>query len=210
MRRVPLALAGGLACVVVALGLSLSEAPLTIAGTNGIKAHHDVGNTGGEITICQAGGTLPKGTSAIRVSLSANIGPLVTVKLTGAGRVLARGTRRAGWGISETVTVPIKRAPASVAGVTVCTTAGRSIENVEINGSVLKTIDANGRSDHAIALRVEYLRTGHASWLSLASSVTRHLGLGRSPSGTWLAYLVMALMMAVAGLTSRLLLRELQ
>lgn len=210
MRGVLVALAGGLVCIAAALGFALSEAPPTVAGTNGVEARHDIANTRGDVTVCQAGGTLPKGTSAIRVSFSANIGPRVSVEARAAGRLVAHGTRSAGWGISETVTVPVGRVPSAVNNVQVCATAGPAIENVEVNGTRSTTASTSGAVHHALALRLEYLRAGRSSWLSLASSVARHLGLGRDPSGTWLAFLVVAMMLLAAALTSRLLRSELR
>jgi hypothetical protein len=57
---------------------------------------------------------------------------------------------------------------------------------------------------------MEYLRPGRKSWWSLASSVAHHMGLGHAASGTWIVFLVLALMLTVVILASRLALRELR
>ena len=56
---------------------------------------------------------------------------------------------------------------------------------------------------------IEYLHPGTRSWLSLAGEVARHMGFGRAGAGTWVVFLALALLVAAAGLASRLLLREL-
>jgi hypothetical protein len=201
MRRVPVALAAGLVLIVAALVVVLSRAPLTLAGTNGVVANPKVAKTGGQVTICRNEGTLPANTSAIRVSLSANVGPKVTVRVQSGKTVVAEGSRPPGWGLAETVTTPVKPIPHAIRNVRICTRVGAAAETIEIKGTIIKGV---------VALRVEYLRAGPSSWWSLASSVADHIGLGRSPTGTWIAWLAVALMLAIAGLTSRLLVQEMR
>ncbi len=55
-------------------------------------------------------------------------------------------------------------------------------------------------------LRIEYLRPGPGSWWSLASAVARRMGLGRAPSGTWVALLPLALMSVAVALAAWLVL----
>jgi hypothetical protein len=205
MSRVRLALAAGLAVTAIAIAVVLSPAPLTLAGTNGIQArpitfiHHSE-------TRCQGGGTLPQGTTAIRVSLSANLGPRVSLQVLSGSAVVTKGEREAGWGEDETVTVPVARVPRRIPDARICTTIGPLSEFLQINGARVQTSAAGG---HTILLRMEYLRPGHTSWLSLASSVARHMGIGHAPSGTWVAFLILVLMLTAGALASRLILREL-
>ena len=58
-------------------------------------------------------------------------------------------------------------------------------------------------------MRLEYLRAGTRSWASMLGTIVRHMGLGRAFEGTAIAYLVFALLAAIALLTSRLLAKEL-
>jgi hypothetical protein len=200
MRRVRMALAAGLLLTLAALLAVLSGAPVTVAGTNGVNSRNKVGTTAGRVTICQSGGTLPRDVSAIRVSLSANTGPKVTVRVLSGLKLVTQGSRSADWGISETVTVPLKPLPHAVANVRICTVIGASPEGFEVKGVMAKGV---------AVLRVEYLRPGTTSWWSLAPSVAEHLGFGRVPSGSWVALLVIAGMLAVAAMTARLVLQEL-
>jgi hypothetical protein len=201
MRRVRMALAAGLVLVLATLGIVLSHAPLTLTGTNGLKAEPNVAHTGGEVTLCQNEGVLPRETSALRVSLSANVGPALAIKVLSGGKIIARGSRPAGWGLAETATVPVAPIGHAVRNVRVCTTIGATPEPLEIRGTVI---------NHVVALRLEYLRVGPSSWWSLASTIAGHMGLGRSPTGMWVAWAAALAMLAVVGLTSRLLLREMR
>ncbi len=203
---VGLALAVGLASGVVALAVVLSRPPLNVvAGTDGLAANPLVGYTrGGEATVCQSAGTVPAGTEAVRVSLSANVGPRVSLKISRGASVVAAGVRAPGWGVDETVTVPVARVAKTIVFARACTTVGESVEPVQINGTRVTT--SAGR--HALWLRMEYLRPGPRSWLSLASSIAARMGFARAPSGGWVAWLVVVLMLAAALLAARLVLRE--
>jgi Predicted membrane protein (DUF2142) len=203
---VRLALAAGLAVAAAALGLVLARPPLNVvAGADGVPANPDVGFTrGGEVSICQSAGTVPAGTEAVRVSLSANVGPRVSVKISRGASVVASGVRAPGWGADETVTVPVARVAKTIAFAGACTTVGKSVEQVQINGTRVTT----PAGPHALWLRMEYLRPGPRSWLSLASSVADRMGFARAPSGAWVAWLAVALMLAAALLAARLALRE--
>ncbi len=206
MGRVRLALAAGLTVTAITLAVVLLRSPLTVAGTNGVPANFAIAYINGSRVECQGSGTLPRGTTAIRVSLSANIGPRVSLKALSGSTVVTEGEREAGWGVDETVTVPVKRVPRTIHGARICTTIGSTPESIQVNGLQVRT-PAGGR---AISLRMEYLRPGPSSWLSLASSVARHMGLARAPGGAWVAYLAIAVMIAVSALASRLVLWELR
>lgn len=199
-----IALAVGLTALAVALGVLLSGSPLTVAGTNGVPANLAVAFIRGSEVSCQAGGTLPQGTEAIRVSLSANTGPKVSLRVLSGATLIAEGERDAGWGIDETVTVPVTRVTRAIGDTRICTTVGPAVEPIQVNGS--RVAGANGLT--TIGLRMEYLRPGPHSWLSLVASTARRMGLDHAPSGSWVAYLAIAVMFAVAALVSCIYLRE--
>lgn len=207
MRSVRLALAVGLAITAAAVGLVLSGSRPTLAGTNGVAPERVLTSVSGGTAVCQPVGTLPGGTSAMRLSLTASAGPSVTVKALSGGQLITHGERDAGWGEANTVTVPVRRVPSTIAGASVCVTLGPSSEQILINGALVPT-SANARTVTR-RFRVEYLSAGHRSWWSLASSVAHRMGLGHAASGTWIVFLLIALMAVVAALASRLLLREL-
>ncbi|HLM85442.1 MAG TPA: hypothetical protein VK272_04550 [Solirubrobacteraceae bacterium] len=203
--RVRLALATALTATIATLGVVLSRAPLVLAGTDGIPAKSAVTFIHRSETRCQGGGTLPAGTVAIRVSLSANAGPGVSLWALSGSRVITRGERGAGWGTDETVTVPVQRVPETVGGTSVCVAIGPPAEGIQVNGAPVQT-SAGGR---AIWLRLEYLRPGTRSWASLAASVARHMGIGHTPGGAWAAFSAIAAMLAVCVIVSRALLSDL-
>jgi hypothetical protein len=202
LLRVRLALAAGLLLAAVGLGVVLSRAPLTVVGSNEIPDHLAVAFIRGPDATCQPGGTLPQGTEAVRVSLSVNTGPSVALKVLSGSALITEGSRGAGWGIDESVTIPVRRVPRTIRGTRICMAIGPSVEGIQVNGARARL--ANGRA--ALLLRTEYLRPGPRSWLSLAASIAGRMGLDRAPSGAWVAYLAIVVMIAVAILASRLIL----
>ena len=146
--------------------------------------------------------TIPHGTSAIRVSLSANVGPRVSIRVLEGSRVLAQGERPGGWGATETVTVPVTHVASAIHDATLCTTIATPIEYLQINGTP--------SPDGSVLLRLEYLRPGPRSWFSLAPTISHELGLGHAFPGTWIVFALLALMLAAIALVARVLLEELR
>jgi hypothetical protein len=206
VRRVRVALAGGLGLLLVALAVVLSQSPLTVAGTNSVVANPRTLVTPGGSTVCAPTGTLPAGTSAIRLSLVGNAGPHVKLTARSGIQTIASGERAAGWGIAESLTVPVNRVSEAAPNTEICLNFGRAVEPVAINGSFVRTI-AGGEVP---SFRVEYLRSGSNSWWSLAPGVAERMGRGHAPSGTWIVFLLIALMIAAAALAAQLLIRELR
>ena len=204
-----LALAAGLALLVLALVLVLSSSALTVAGGNFVPASGPIGFVKGGNSGCQIAGTVPQGTSAVRIAASINVGPKVTLQLLEGAQVISSGERDAGWGIDESVTIPIKPVTRTIPDARVCVAFGPALELLELKGEKVTITAANGGRSQASRFRIEYLRPGR-SWWSLASSVARRMGLGHAPAGTWTMLILIALMIAVAALTSRLVLRELR
>jgi hypothetical protein len=201
VRSVRIALGVGLALLLVAIALVLSESPARVLGSNDVPARERAAFVNGGFHTCQTVATLPRGTTAIRLSASANTGPRLTLTVRSRGRVIDTGRRGAGWGVTETVTVPITRVPQTVTGAQICLAFGEVIEPIQINGT---PAHATG----AVLLRFEYLSPSQESWWSRASSVAHRLGYGRVPSGIWVVIVVIALMIGVALLASRLVLDE--
>jgi hypothetical protein len=204
MRSVRIALAAGLLATAAAVGVVLSGSPVAVAGTDGVPAGQSAAHFYTAQTSCQAAGTLPAGTTAIRVSLSANIGPQVSLEALSGSTLVTDGERDAGWGVDETVTVPVRRVPRTIRDARICLTTGPVVEPLQVNGARVR---APGGA--VVLLRFEYLRARSASWLSLIPSVARHMGLDHAPAGTWVAYMLVGVMLAVTAIASSLVLREL-
>ncbi len=179
----------------IAIAATLSRTPPVVAGTNAVAPVAAVADTMGDAVFCQGDETLPRGTSAIRLWVHTNISPPVRVAVWSKSRVVTRGEQQPGR-LTGTIAIPIERVSRTIARAKVCFKIGRAVEPVLLIG---------GRTPHPkpaetpIKVTVEYLRAGHRSWWSLALSVARRLGLGRAPSGTWVALIPIALM-AFAGL----------
>lgn len=211
MRRVRIAFASGLILGVAILAITLSHAPITVARVNG-RQHVVLGSFRRSAAVCQANEVLPRHTSAIRLQMFASTGPRVTLAVLAQGHVIAHGERGSGW-TGGVVTVPVSQSPTTRSGVTLCFALflngdeGVSYTGERTNGAISaheRTGPLPGR------IRAEYLRSGRSSWWSLMLPVARRMGLGHAGSGTWSVLLVVALMVGVVLLSSRVVLRELE
>ena len=177
--RTSIVLAAGLVLIAAILGVTLARSPPTLAGTNRVPAESLIGLAERDVGACQTSETLPAGTSAIRLSLVSIIGPRVAVRVLSGGRVVTRGSTGAGWTSSE-VTVPVAPLARGVSPVTLCVQLSDLNGEVEFKGahtSAPVAVSERGERLHG-RLRVEYVRAGHSSWLSLISAIARHVSLG--------------------------------
>jgi hypothetical protein len=190
----------GFILITAVLGVILLQAPDGVLSTNSITVTQELGLFRERTTVCQANERLPASTAALRVSLGAiaDVGPAVSVTVSHAGQGAARGHRSAGWNGSS-LTVPLQPPVATPIDATICLTRGPGGMPVELTGNNAPTAlaaTANGKPLPG-RMRIEYLRRGHRSWLSLAKRVARRLGLGHAPLGAWIL-LPLAAMMAIA------------
>lgn len=210
MRRVAVAFGGGLVVIVAVLAITLSHAPITVAGTNSAKPTPlgPVTQKGGS---CQLHETLPGGTSAIRLRIFASAGPRVQVNILSARHVITRGERGSGW-TGGAVTVPLTPLRSTKANVSICWVLFlNGVESADLVGEKTLFASAAGQPPvQAARLVVEYLKPGPSSWWSILPQVARRMGLGHAPSGTWVVFLILALMGSVLLVCSRLVLRELR
>jgi hypothetical protein len=212
MRSARTAFVVGLLLLTAALALTLLGSPIGVAASNKVPGTEAlVASTNRSNSYCQAHETLPRATSAIRVWLDATAGPRVRLSVFAGGRAVAGGTRASNW-IGSSVTVPVRPLPHTVHDTTVCISFQLHDETVIVQGNAAPARVAAREGHRALGGRIwiEYLRPGTRSWLSLATEVARRLGLGRSPAGTWVALVALALLAAALALTSRLVLRELR
>jgi hypothetical protein len=209
--RPTIVLAIGLMLIALVLGVTLARSPSTLAGRNSVSATTKLGDAERDTSSCQAGETLPSGTSAIRLSLSSIIGSRVSVAVLSGSHILTSGTHGAGW-TGGSVTIPVARVSHTVSHVSICFDLSDLNGKVELLGEhvppALAAVSAAGQPLTG-RFNVEYVRPGHRSWLSLASSVASHLSLGRSPSGLWIVFFAAIAVLAVVVLTSLAIVREL-
>jgi hypothetical protein len=195
----------------IALVIVLSGSPLVVTHTNATPANEPILEAGSGTSVCQAGEALPAGTTAIRLTLVAAVGPRVSLSVLSGTRVLTSGATASGW-TSGAVTVPVKVFSHSLAPVSICFKLGRSVETVQLGGlSTSAALAARSASGAPLPGRftVEYMRPAGSSWWSLAKTAARHMGLGRAPSGTWVALLVLLLMGGTIAAASWLIVKEL-
>lgn len=233
MRSVVITFVVGLVAVAAVGVLTLSRAPLRLVhrGAPGVPAVAPNGVSGvvasasEDPTICQPYEVLPAGISDVRVSIWAFYGARVRVAAfkEGTRELLTEGSRSGNW-TSDSVTVPVRPLRRTVSGVKLCVSVGPNSEPLLFIGPKTEPRTAAAIAEGVPAasltpanaqllqgrMTVEYLAPGHRSWWSRLLEVARHVGLGRSYSGTWVALLIALLMVAVGVLSVRLTLRELR
>jgi hypothetical protein len=196
-----ISLAVGLALTAAGVVAVMSQSPAALARTNGVPVTGPIAEVSSAYQACQAHEVLPRGTTAIRLSLEAMYGPSVRVRVVRKGELLTSGSQGSGWS-RQSVTVPVKPRARTFTGVSVCFAFAPKDELVDVKGS------SPGPGVHAAAIRVEYLRPGRRSWWSLASSVARRMSFGRATSGLWIVAAVAAAMLALTAIVSWLLIRD--
>jgi hypothetical protein len=210
-KRTWIALLAGLALVAIAVSIALSSSAVVVVGTNGTRLRQSLGSTVNGVTACQAGETLPRNTSAVRLSLFASVGSAVAVHVLSGGRVLTSGEHGPAW-TGGSVTVPIRGLPLTVSDVTTCFTIRRSRTSVSLYGGPTPRSQAARLPEGALLpgrLRVEYLRQSESDWWSMVLPIARRMGLGRAMAGTWVAPFVILLMLVVTALVGVLVARTL-
>ncbi len=212
MRSVRSALAAGLALIVVAGFLVLSQSPLAVIETNSAPLNAELAITASNSSACQSSELVAQGTVAIRVSLGAFTGPGVTVRVFSAGHLLTSGTRGSGWD-GAAVTIPVRAVSRTISPVKICFAIphpdGEGVKLFGYKTPVAVAIHTTAGQALDGRLRIEDLGAGRSSWLTLLSSVAQNMGFGRAWSGIWIVFLVVALMLAVTALASRMILGEL-
>jgi hypothetical protein len=209
--RVRLAFVAAFALAALAVGVTLSGSPVVVAHTNGTFADGQIAETVSNAGACQSGEVLPAGISAIRLTIFSDAGPQVSLRALSGARVLTHGAVGSGW-VGGSLTVPVRPISHTTSGVRLCFKLGPTREKVAMVG-VPTSRAAADRSNVGEVLpgriRVEYLRAGRSSWWSLARTVARRMGLGRAPSGAWIALLAIVLMGAGIAAASWVAIKEL-
>jgi hypothetical protein len=194
----------GLAVLAVAIVAIMSRSPPVLSRTNAAPIAGPVATISHRFETCQQNESLPAGTTAIRLSLEALLGPPVLVRVVHQGTVLASGSVGAGWS-RQSVTIPVRPLPRSVADTSVCFTVAADDETVYAKGAPDAAAPDAGTEGR---IRVEYLRAGRRSWWALAPSIARRMALGRAPSGIWVVWGVLGAMLALTAIVSWLAVRE--
>jgi hypothetical protein len=211
-RSVIVAVAVGLAAIAVAFVAVLTHSPLTVASANSASSTDYVElEERGKLSNCQPAGPIPQGTSAIRLGIEGlHFSPAVTVRVLVGSRVIREGRQIAGGPSIPNVTVPVASFAHTLNGARICTTVGPAVEPIRYYGTPRHTSVPQADALAEATLHAEYLRPGMKSWSSFVPSIIRHMGLGHAPSGTWVAYLLLILMLGLILIVVRVTLRELR
>jgi hypothetical protein len=189
----------------------LLEAPPMVIASNSVTVTRELAHFPSHAIVCQAGEVLPASTTALRMSLIAYVGPAVSMAVSHDGHVIARGHHGAGW-VSGSLTLQLHPEITRAMSVNICLTRDPVAIPLGLFGnSSTRRLAARVNSRPLPGrMRVEYLKRGHHSWLSLARYVARRMGLGHFPSGGWIVIPLTAIMAADLGLGLWLLRREAQ
>ncbi len=211
-RSVAVALAIGLTLLGVALIVVPTHSPYTLIGTNAIRGSDYIElEEKGKLESCQSTGTIPRDTSAIRLGIEGlYFSPAVTIKISADSHLLREAAHRPGGPSAPTVTVPVERLTHAVNAASICIAVGPAREPIRYYGAPKHSSIPHANQLQEAVLQMQYLRPGTKSWWSMTSSIAYHMGLGRAPSGTWIVFLVIALMLAVVFISARLTLEELR
>jgi hypothetical protein len=161
--------------------------------------------------LCEPGELLPADTSALRLRASSGAwpGPPLALSISDPRGNVGSGTLPAGWR-SGTVTIHVPRVERTPAGATVCL-VNRGARPIALGGSVP---DANfyvviaGKALNG-RMRIEYMRPGRESWLSLLPTLAHRFSLAKGDLVRHWAAVAAILLMAVAvTLAARIALRD--
>jgi hypothetical protein len=212
MRGVRFALAAGLALTGIGVGLALTRSPASLARINRTTEtpQQPIAQSNSRARYCQGSEVLPARTTAIRVSLTTSIGPRVRLQVRSGQATVASGEQARGWN-GGVVTVPVRPLPAAVHAVEVCVSFEGQNELLTLHGQSVAGLPPTYGPQGALAgsMRLEYLRAGTSSWASKIPTIVAHMGLARALEGSAIAYLALALALAVAALVAHTIIREL-
>jgi len=208
-------LAAGLLLISLGIAAVLSHAPQTLAKTNGVPLATKLGGSRRDAVACQAGEAPPRDAASVRLGLFSMLGPKIALELRAGNRLLATGTRGAGWDGTD-VSVPLRwlsptASPVAASPVAICL----RLDAVDSEVSFLGADSSREQALHAQGatlpgrMRIEYLRSGGAPWWSRMGTVVRNLGFGHALSGGVNALIAILLATSVIVVSSWLLLREL-
>ncbi len=199
--RIKIVLAAGLTLIAIAAVAVLLHSPETVAATNGIAPTTALVSARENAQACQAGETIPAGTTAIRLQIVATTGPRVSVQVRRGRHLLSSGTLAPPW-YGAVVTVPIAKIERVVRHATVCFQLSELSGAVQAYGSPTPPAQAAHAAGKSLPGRISinYLRPGPQSWLSLAGGVAEHMELGRAASGSAIVVVIAALAAAAIAL----------
>jgi hypothetical protein len=210
-RNVAIVLVLGLVLLVAALAITLSDAPPSVLAASPVVVDRELEVSSRSLSACQSGELLPRGTAAMRLSISGIYGPQLSVTASSKGKSVTAGERASGW-TEEVVTVPVNPVARTYADAKICFALARGAGVARLDGQITPdSLAAREGSGQTLPgrVRIEYLGRGY-SWWSLASSVAARMELGRAAGGLWIVLVAIALMVVVALLAARLALRELR
>jgi hypothetical protein len=212
-RGVAATLIVGLTAIAVAIVVVLSHSPARVIAGNSIPtaSNYIELEERGRLSECQPAGTIPAGASDIRLGIEGlYFSPSVSAVLLDGTHAIATGSHPPGGPSTPNVTVPVQRIGHAVHAATLCMAVGPALEPIRYYGASRHSGKRARNPLQEATLQLNYLVSGSHSWSSSLSSISYHMGLGHSPGGGGVIFLVVALMLTAVAATCRLALRELR
>jgi hypothetical protein len=209
-RKVKVTLGVGVALLVAGCAVILTQSPLRVV-RSAARATTLGSTIIGNAEVCQPNELLPAGVSAIRLSVGSYFGPKVRVRMLAGSRVITEGTRGPVW-TGTSVTVPVKPLRYAASHVRLCMNIGPNTELVFFRESPAVASEAAEFGPGASLggkVGVEDLALSQGSWWSRIGLLANRMSIGHALTGTWVVWLIAALVAAVAVLAVGLVEREL-
>jgi hypothetical protein len=208
---VALVLAIGLVAIAVAGVAILARSEPRRSGTNLISDSGFVIPLAAGRQLCEPGELLPGDTGGLRLAADSggDAGPRLSVRVFSPQGLISSGELAPGWR-SEAVSIPIRRVARTLPSAIVCLRNAGS-RPVSFGGSAPASgfvIELAGKPFRG-RLRIEYMRPGSESWLSLLPTLVYRFSLAKSDIARhWAWIAVIVLMLLAVGLAARTVLRE--
>jgi hypothetical protein len=200
--RIRIAIAVCLTLTAICVGIALARTPLVVASTDGTPLPTEIGATSVPTTVCQPAEIVPRGTTAIRVSLLSLLGPRLSLRATAGNTLVTSGELGYGW-TGAVVAIPVARVARTYTHVTICISLAKRQQLVNLRGANTKVEPAitEGKQVLPGRMRFEYLRPDKSSWLALVLPTARRIGLTIG-GGAGIAIVPLLLLLACAALMS--------
>jgi hypothetical protein len=201
-------LAGGLAIVLAAVAVLLSDRQPRMAGSNLVPDFGLLPELPAGKRLCQTEELVPAGAATVRVRIAASRAPgLLDLNVEAGGNRVTRG-RVATTPGDQFLTVPIEPVARTTDGARLCIT-NRGASPVALAGSdrIQPPAKADGGSLPG-RVRVDYFRPGRESWWALIGTVVHRFGYGRADLlGSWTLFLALGLTMCAIAVAAVAVLR---
>jgi len=207
-RGALVALAVGLAVLLVGLGVALLTSKPRLAGTNNVRHPVFAAVVPPGAAVCQSGEGIPADADRVKVLVGTYGSRLPPVTLTALGKGGRLVARYPGGGPEGFMTIPVRRTKRAVEGLTICL-QNEGARRIAIAGEAIPPPATIGKRPADGRFRLAWYRPGRENWLQLTGTVLHRFGYGNAPwFGGWLLVLVALMLLGAGAIAVSAVLRE--